>query len=314
MKGLSSFVSVVLTVAMASSGLVGGNASSATAPPTGAPAKELTEIRAEEAAVTETRVAYATWEGRTLTLDIHAPADPKDAPVVVYLPGRCEHTVPFKLLDGLIENGTIVFVVPYAAISSQPKAILAEGSADVRAMADSVACAMHMVRDRAARFGSADPVVVLTGFSMGGGPAAHAALFGSDLERRWEEFAAEGGPPRQVVCEVATGSTHVDALVGVAGAYDMLVPAYEGGYGREYQQARNFEQWQFLAGAVGLNPDLEIRLIHGTKDSIISYENATEFAEVMNEAGYDVQVIGFEGGHWVESELTLSTIMGLIGR
>jgi hypothetical protein len=309
MNRLLVFALMVLAVAAASGGGVGGRA-----PTTGAPAEEPPEIEAEATVSMETGVVYGTWEGRTLTLDIHAPADPEDAPVVVYLPGRCEHSVPFKLLDGLIENGAIVFVVPYAAISYQPKTILAEGSADVRAMADSLACAMHMVRDRAARFGSADPVVVLTGFSMGGAPAAHAALFGSDLERRWEEFATEGGPPRQVVCEVATGSTHVDALVGVAGAYDMLVPAFEGGYGREYQQARNFEQWQFLASAVGLNPDLEIRLIHGTKDSIIAFENATEFAEVMGEAGYDVQLIGFEGGHWVESELTLSIIVGLIGR
>ena len=312
MKRLSSFVSLVLAVAVASSAGIGGNASSAGAPSTGAPAEEPTEIRAE--AVTEMAVAYATWAGRTLTLDILVPAEPEDAPVVVYLPGRGEHSAPYALLDGLIENGTIVFVVRYFAISSGPETILAAGSVDVRAMAGSVACAMHMVRDRAVQLGSADPVVVLTGFSMGGAPAAHAALFGSDLERRWEEFAAEGGPPRQVECEVATGSTHVDALVGLAGGYDMFVPAYEGKYGRGYQQARNPEQGQFLASAVGLNPDLRIRLIHGTQDSTVPYENTTEFAEVLSEAGYDVQVIDFEGGHGVDSELTLSTILGLIGR
>jgi pimeloyl-ACP methyl ester carboxylesterase len=303
---------VVLAVAVASSAGIGGNASSAGAPSTGAPTEEPTEIRAE--AVTERGVPYATWKGRTLTLDIHAPAEPEDAPVVVYLPGLGEYGVPFALLDGLIENGAIVFVVRYAAMNSGAETILAAGSVDVRAMADSVACAMHMARDRAAQLGSADPVAVLTGFSMGGAPAAHAALFGSDLERRWEEFAAEGGPPRQAECEVATGSTHVDALVGLAGAYDMFVPAYEGKYGRGYQQARNSEQGQFLASAVGLNPGLRIRLIHGTRDSTIPYENSPEFAEVLSEAGYDVQVVDFEGGHGVDSELTLSTILGLIGR
>jgi len=310
MKRLSSFVSLVLAVAVASSAGIGGNASSAGAPSTGAPAEEPTEIRAE--AVTERTVPYATWKGRTLTLDIHAPAKTEDAPVVVYLPGLGEATAPRALLEGLIDNGIIVFVVRYPASSAE--AILAEGSVYVRAMADSVACAMHMARDRAAQLGSANPVVVLTGFSLGGAPAAHAALFGSDLERRWEEFAAEGGPPRQAECEVATGSTHVDALVGLAGGYDLFVPAYEGKYGRGYQQARNPEQGQFLASAVGLNPDLRIRLIHGTRDSMIPYENSPEFAEVLSEAGYDVQVIDFEGGHGVDSELTLSTILGLIGR
>ena len=311
MKRLPWLVLMALTVA-ASSGGIRGSALSAGAPSAGAPAQASAEIEAQ--APTETAVAYATWEGRTLTLDFHAPAEPEDAPVVVYLPGRGESSAPRALVEGLIENGAIVSVVRYPAGSFAPEVILAARSADVRAMADGMACALHMVRDRAARLGSADPYVVVTGFSMGGAPAAHAALFGSDLERRWEEFAAKGGPPRQIVCEVATGSTHVDALVGVAGAYDMLVPAYEGRYGRGYQQERNFAQWQFLANAVGLNPDLEIRLIHGTKDSMISYENSTEFAEVLSEAGYDVQVIDFEGGHWVESELVSSTVLDLIGR
>jgi pimeloyl-ACP methyl ester carboxylesterase len=162
-----------------------------------------------------------------------------------------------------------------------------------------------MARDRAAQLGSADPVVVLAGFSLGGGLAAHAALFGSDLERRWEAFAAEGEPSRQVVCVVATGTTQVDALVGVAGAYDVFVPAYEGKYGRGYQQERSPEQGQFLADSVGLDLDLPIRLMHGTKDSMIPFENSTEFAAALSEAGHDVRVIEFEGGgHRVASELT----------
>ena len=81
-------------------------------------------------------------------------------------------------------------------------------------------------------------MVVLTGFSNGGGLAAHAALFGADLDARWDEYAAEGGPPRQVECEVTDGSTHVDAVVGMAGPYDVYVPIYDGVYGRAYQQER----------------------------------------------------------------------------
>ena len=314
MNRLLLSVSVLLAVAAASSGGAGGSAPLAGAPSTGAPVEQQTEIEAGAVAVTERGVVYATWEGRTLSLDIHAPAEPEDAPVVVYLPGSGENLAPLVLVEGLVENGLIVFVVRYAAGSSGLGVILTERSAHLRAMADSVACALHMARDRAAQLGSADPLLVLTGFSLGGGLAAHAALFGSDLERRWEEFAAEGEPSRQVDCEVATGTTHVDALVGVAGANDIFVPAYEGKYGRGYQQERSPEQGQFLGNAVDLNPNLAIRLIHGTKDSMIPFENSTEFAAVLREAGYDVQLIDFEGGHRVESELTLSTILGLIGR
>jgi hypothetical protein len=311
MKRLPLLVVLTLTVA-ASAGGVAGSAWSAGAPSTGVPAGASTEV--EAVAVTERAVAYATWEGRPLTLDIHAPAEPKDAPVVVFFPERDEYSARPALIKDLVDNGVIVVVVRYAAINSRPESILAEGSADARAMADSAACAMHMARDRAARLGSTDPMVVLASFGMGGAPAAHAALFGSELESRWEEFAAEGGPPRRVECEIATGSTHVDALVGDSGRYDILVPAYEGTYGSAYQQERNPAQWQFLASAVGLNPDLKIRLIHGTYDSSPPYEHATEFAELLGEAGYDVRMIGFEGGHGVESDLFSSIILDLFGR
>jgi hypothetical protein len=47
---------------------------------------------------------------------------------------------------------------------------------------------------------------------------------------------------------------------------------------------------------------------------MIPFEKSTEFAAVLREAGHDVQLIDFEGGHRVEPELTLSIILGLIGR
>jgi hypothetical protein len=109
--------------------------------------------------------------------------------------------------------------------------------ANLRATADSAACAIRFARERAADLGSTDPVVVLVGFSGGGGVAAIAALNGASLEARWDEYASAGGPPSEVKCEVTAGSTHVDGLVGMTGLYDIFVPIFDGKHGSVYQQA-----------------------------------------------------------------------------
>jgi hypothetical protein len=47
-------------------------------------------------------------------------------------------------------------------------------------------------------------------------------------------------------------------------AYDLFVPAFDGFYGRAYQQERDPELQQFLTSAIGAHPEVEVRLIHGT--------------------------------------------------
>lgn len=109
-------------------------------------------------------------------------------------------------------------------------------------MPEQYVCVIRLARERASELGSDNPVVVLNGFSVDAGTAAHIALLGATFDDRWDEFAAVDGPPRQVRCEVNSGSTHVDALVGVAGGYDMIMPVYDGEYGRAYQLERDPER------------------------------------------------------------------------
>jgi acetyl esterase/lipase len=200
------------------------------------------------------------------------------------------------LVEALNGEGALVFVVRVAAFEAGPDVVLSDHGVRARATGDSVACAIRFARARVSDLGSDDPMVVLTGLSMGGGIAAHVALFGETLEARWDEFAAAGGPPREVDCEVSGGSTHVDAVIGMAGTYDAYVPIYDGKWGRAYQQEIDPELQRFLSSSIGANPDLKVRMIHGTSD-FVPVDEAAEFAELLTDAGYDVQLATFEGGH-----------------
>jgi predicted esterase len=272
----------------------------------------------QAATVTEEELVYATWEVEPRTLDMHGPVESAGAPIVMFFPGTTGYHAPPSLVEGLVEEGAFVFVVRYPTIRSLSTdefvdRVLGYHGAGARAIAEGVACAVNFAQVRASELGSDDPVVALTGFSGGGGVAAYAALFGADLEARWDEFAATGGPPRQVECEVIDGSTHVDAVVGMAGPYDLFVPIYDGGYGRAYQQERDPELQEFLSSSIGANPDLKVRLIHGELDGAIPYGNSVEFAAALTDAGYEVgEVIPFDGGHTVPTELATPTIMELI--
>ncbi len=273
-----------------------------------ADAAPTTTLDEQALPVTEVDLAYATSAEGPLTLDMHAPVRPADAPIVLYLPGRGRDSAPPWIVEGLVDEGAFVFVVRYAATDSSPEKILADHGADAGAQAQSVACAIHYARSWASDFGNNDPLVVLTGFSNGSGLGAHTALFGSTLEERWDEYAAQGGPPRQVECEMTEGSTHVDVLVGMGGNYDVFVSIYDGKYGRTYQQELDPELWEFLSSPIGANPDLKVRLIHGTSD-FIPVADAEEFKALMIDAGYDVELTTFDGGHVIAPDEVLFPIV-----
>jgi predicted esterase len=64
---------------------------------------------------------------------------------------------------------------------------------------------------------------------------------------------------------------------------------------------------------VDANPGLKVRLIHGETDSTVPYANSVEFEDAPTDAGFDVELISFEGGHTVPSELAAATIIDAIG-
>jgi dienelactone hydrolase len=249
-------------------------------------------------------------EQREWKLDEYAPTEPGDWPVVVFLHGAGGTKERWTTVTRAIaEQGAIVFAIDYPWI--HPQLAIRGNGKGYREMADIVACAIRFARARASDLGMDTAPVVITGFCGGGAVASHVALAGESVGRRWEQYAASrGGPPRQVDCEVSQGSTHVDALVGIAGPYDGLV-GYDGKYGREFMQEKDPDLWKLLHGCIGENPDLKVRLLHGETDRLVGYKNSVRFEATLAEAGYDVKLIQFTGGHELPLELTVQTVMNV---
>jgi hypothetical protein len=80
------------------------------------------------------------------------------------------------------------------------------------------------------------------------------------------------------------GPADVDALIGIAGAYDLFVPIHEGRYGLSYQQELDQTLLQVLSSSVDVNPGLKVRLIHGETDSTVPYANSVEFEDALIDA------------------------------
>jgi len=241
-------------------------------------------------------------------LDVYAPTEPGPWPVVVFAHGLGDRKENNAILSrSIAEQGAVVFTIGYPTMD--PSVAITDNGRGFREMLDTLACAIRFARARAPDNGGDAARVTLVGFSLGGGAGAHIALVGDDLDRRWEEFVSlRGGPPRQVECEVSGGSAHVDAFVGVAGAYDAFVGT-DGKYGREWLQDKDPELWEMLNSSLGENLDLKVRLIHGEHDSTIPFENSVEFDTALAEAGYDTVLIPHDGYHEIPTELTVQTVM-----
>ncbi|MCP4375612.1 MAG: hypothetical protein GY794_05495 [bacterium] len=245
------------------------------------------------------------------TLDVYAPTESGKWPVVVFLHGIGGSKDGWSsMLRPLAEQGMVAVSINYSDLHHM--IAIKDHGRGFREMAETTACAMRFTHKTIGDSGHQATQVILAGFSLGAGPVAHVALFADELEQQWEHFASQqGGPPRQVRCEVTEGPVHVDALVGIAGPYGAFV-GYDGKWGREWLQANDPALWELLYSAVGKNPELKVRLLHGKRDSTIPLEVASAFEAVLLEAGYDVELISFDGGHMIPSDITTRAIWDVI--
>jgi len=251
-----------------------------------------------------TDLVYATGrapdEATELKLNVFTTGR-EDAPMVIDVGGAADP-------QALAERGVSVFWM-YLPDRFVPIMVDADPAA-IRSMVEAVACAVRFARG--SEYGSETAPLVLTGFSAAGGPPSHVALAGESFDRVREEYEESGGgPPAQYDCTFSEASSRVDGFVGVAGPYDLFV-GYEGLYGRDHLLEHEPDLWETLWGTVGLHPELRVRLIHGESDSTIPLENSVAFEALLAEAGYDVELVEFAGGHNVPQPLMTETVMELL--
>jgi acetyl esterase/lipase len=240
-------------------------------------------------------------------LDVYAPSEPGPWPVVVFAHGLGSRKANYAIFSrDIAEQGAVVFTIDWP--TRYPTYTVKDDGRGLREVLETLACAVRFARAKAPDFGGDPGRVILSGYSLGG-IGAQTALVGDDVDRLWEEFAADrGGPPAQIDCAVSGVSAGVDAFVGISGLY---VGHHEGKYGREWLQAEDPLLWETFFSSLEGNPDLKIRLIHGEEDDDVPFEESAGFAAVLEEAGYDVELIPFSGGHTVPFELTAQTVIDL---
>jgi acetyl esterase/lipase len=207
--------------------------------------------------------------------DVYLPRTVATAPVVVLVPGGAWRKAFRKgltpLARSLAASGLVAVNAGYRAS--------AEGGRFPGMVAD-VVCAVDYAVDRARRAGIAPGRVVLVGHSAGAHLAALAALAPDRFRGRCPY------PPARA-----------DALVGLAGAYDVVrVPTLAVAlFG--VPPAQDPAQWRrgnpltwAAADTGGRRPDLRVLLVHGTADAVVAAEQTTGFAAALRDAGIPVTV------------------------
>ena len=240
-------------------------------------------------------------------LDVYAPIRAGSWPVMLFTHGFGGNRKGYVALSQAIaERGAVVFTFDWPATVED--IALRDDGRGVREMIETAACAVRFAKARALQYGGDPERVTLGGHSYGGYIVAWVGLAGGQSDRLWDEFASErGGPPPQVECVEPGGSARVDAIVAIAGGYNVWdVPRY-------WEKAPDLLALTDPYGRIGDDGDLRVRLIHGENDDLVPVSDAVSLNEALAEAGYDTKLTLWEGGHGVPIDLTVEQVLELSG-
>lgn len=244
-------------------------------------------------------------DGDSWMLDIYAPNETGNWPVVVFLHGYG------SLKEGHIresqviaESGAVVYTLNWPTWIDDLAG--RENGKGFREMYEVVACGIRFAKTTASNYGGDPSRVTLIGFSYGGYLGIWIALATDSLDSAWEDFSVNNdGPLAQVECTSDQASIKVDSFIGIGGAYFTA---------RKFEE-RNPELWKIISPLAHLGGDLDlpIRLLHGERDDTALEEYVEEFRDVLLEAGYDPQLILYDGIHRVPPELTAEIVQNVAG-
>lgn len=208
-----------------------------------------------------------------------------------------------EISQSLADQGLVVFTINWPP--SGLSAAYQENGRKIRETNEVLMCAVRFALSTAAEYGGDPSKVIVVGFSMGADYGSWFALSGDNLENEWEQFSASrGGPPPQVYCEEEESSGTVSAFIGIGGLYT---------YAKNLRE-RDEELWKLFSpmAQIGKNPNLSLRFLHGEKDDF-GPDQPARFNELLVEAGYDSELIIFEGGHEVPIDLVFELISEFVG-
>lgn len=226
-------------------------------------------------------VAYAG----DMTLDIHRPARPADAPTVVLLHGCCGDAADLgQLARTLAARGALVLNANWT--------VLARGGGWPRSY-DDARCAVAMARQQAARVG-ASRNVALVGWSDGALLAASAALAPQPPTTPRRCSAGEETRPDTVV----TLGGFLGWPVGprVRHRTDPSTAGWFGGTPTQKPQAWANGNPYSLAAEEGGEADVAFRLVVGRDDELV--DHSRRFARLLRRRGSPVRLHVTSGGHF----------------
>ncbi len=223
-------------------------------------------------------------------LDVWAPADADEAPVLIILDGEppSRHSTE-EIAAALAGHG---FVVLNADWQLDPDHLLATG-AHYQA-----ACLVRYARANAERFGGDPGRVIIVGYSAGGSMASLLALNGDAVQGQCEQDESLSPVP--------------DAFIGLAGGFEYLVlDSPEPGFGAHLFTADEarwamLNPYEHLDAATGV----DALLIHGDSDWTVSPGSTNRFGAALKSRGADVTIhLIEEVGHDLVSEPAVSIIV-----
>lgn len=252
-----------------------------------------------------TDILYASSlqeDGDSWRLDIYAPNDTGNWPVVVFLHGSSGSTKEGYIKESQIiaESGAVVYTLSWPTWIQD----LAEreNGKGFRQMSEAVSCGIRFAKSTASDYGGDPSHVTLIGFSYGGYLGIWTVLVSDNLESMWEQYSANNdGPPTLVDCERDQASIKIDAFIGIGGAY----------FAAEKYEEGNSELWEIISplAHLGSELDIPIRLLQGERDTTV--HSPEEFRDILVEAGYDTQLIMYDGAHRVPPDLTAQIVQDL---
>ena len=259
---------------------------------TKAPAKDGSTVISEIEVIHDKTYAIGLQPGvSNQELDIYAPKINNIKPVIILLHGfRANKESHQSASKQLAEQGAIVYTINWPSMRAT-EAVEGNGRG-YREMYEVLSCAVKFARENSTIYGGNQDNVILIGFSSGAGTGSWFSLSGGQLDMLWDDFhETNDGPPTQIGCISDESLNHVNTFIGIGGQYQPI------GFLLETNQ----NLWDIIniENQIGNHKELTVRLLHGENDVDVSLDEPSYLNTILFETGYDVELIMYDGSHWL---------------